>query len=67
MWSQSSSVDILPKVKGWALKESRREGKFSEEQKAYLASKFNIGITSGTKMHSQGNVVVQKDFYGKLF
>jgi len=25
--AQSSSVDILPKVKGWALKESRRGGK----------------------------------------
>ena len=36
--AQSSSVDILPKVKGWALKESRRGGRFSEKQKAYLAS-----------------------------
>ena len=43
--AQSSSVDILPKVKGWALKESRRGGRFSEKQKANLASKFNIGIT----------------------
>ena len=64
----SSSVDILPKVKGRALKKSRRGGRFSKKQKAYLASKFNIGITSGTKMHSQGNVVVQKTmFYCKLF
>ena len=47
--AQSSSVDILPKVKGWALKESRRGGRFSEKQKAYLASKFNIGITSGSE------------------
>ena len=29
--AQSSSVDILPKVKGWALKESRRGGRFSEK------------------------------------
>ena len=47
--AQSSPVDILPKVKGWALKESRRGGRFSEKQKAYLASKFNIGITSGSE------------------
>ena len=47
--AQSSSVDILPKVKGWALKKSRRGGRFSEKQKAYLASKFNIGITSGSE------------------
>jgi len=47
--AQSSSVDILPKVKGWVLKESRRGGRFSEKQKAYLASKFNIGITSGSE------------------
>ena len=46
--AQSSSVDILPKVKRWALEESRRGGRFSEKQKAYLASKFNIGITSGS-------------------
>ena len=49
--AQSSSVDILPKVKGWALKESRRGGRFSEKQKAYLASKFNIGITSGSEKY----------------
>ena len=67
--AQSSPVDILPKVKGWALKKSRRRGRFSEKQKAYLASKSNIGIISGTKMHSQRNVVViQKNmFYCKLF
>ena len=47
--AQLSSVDILPKVKGWALKESRRGGRFSEKQKAYLASKFIIGITSGSE------------------
>ena len=49
--AQSSSVDILSKVKGWALKESRRGGRFSEKQKAYLASKFNIGITSGSEKY----------------
>ena len=48
--AQSSSVNTLPKVKGWALKESRRGGRFSEKQKAYLTSKFNIGITSGNEM-----------------
>ena len=47
--AQSSSVDILPKVKGWALKESRRGGRSSEKQKVYLASKFNIGIASGSE------------------
>ena len=47
--AQSSFVDILPKVKGWALKESRRAGRFSKKQKAYLVSKFNIGITSGSE------------------
>ena len=47
--AQSSSVDILPKVKGWALKETRRGGRFSEKQKACLASKFNIGITSSNE------------------
>ena len=46
---QSSSVDILLKVQGWALKESRRGGRFSDKQKAYLASKFNIEITSGSE------------------
>ena len=45
----SSSVDILPKVKGWALKESKRGLRFSEKQKAYLTSKFKIGITSGSQ------------------
>ena len=49
--AQSSSVYILPKVKGWALKESRRGGRFSEKQKAYLTSKFNIGITSGSEKY----------------
>ena len=49
--AQSSSVDILPKEKRWALKESRRGGRFSEKQKAYLASKFNIGITSGSEKY----------------
>ena len=47
--AQSSSVDILLKVKGWTLKESRRGGRFSEKPKAYLASKFNIKITSGSE------------------
>jgi len=31
----STSVDILPKVKGWALKESRRGGRFSEKQSLF--------------------------------
>ena len=47
--AQSSSVDILLNVKGWTLKESRRGRRFREKPKAYLASKFNIGITSGSE------------------
>ena len=45
----SSSIRILSKVKGWALKDSRRGWRFSEKQKAYLTSKFKIGITSGSQ------------------
>ena len=29
----------------------QERGKFSEKQKAYLASKFNIGITSGSEKY----------------
>ena len=45
----SSSIDILLKVKGWALKECRKGWRFSEKQKAYLTSNFKIGITSGSQ------------------
>jgi len=50
--AQSSSVVILLKVKRWELKESRREGRFSGKQKADLASKFNIGITSSSEKYN---------------
>ena len=43
---------------GWALKSTKRAYKFSERQKAYRDTKFNIGQTSGRKL--DGEVVARE-------
>lgn len=37
-------------AKGWALKQTKKAGRFSEAQKKYLDDKFNIGQQTGHKM-----------------
>ncbi|KAK3721852.1 hypothetical protein QZH41_002280 [Actinostola sp. cb2023] len=38
------------KQEGWALKESKKGSRFNESQKAYLESKFTIGLSTGRKL-----------------
>lgn len=36
---------------GWALREAKKAYRFNEKQKSYLEAKFNLGQTTGRKLH----------------
>ena len=38
---------------GWSLKKSSKHYRFNEKQKAYLLSKFNVGMASGHKVNPE--------------
>ena len=48
--AQESVTDTNQHARGWALKQTKKAGRFTETQKKYLDEKFNIGQQTGHKL-----------------